>query len=378
MINSRAKHFFVISLLGVASLLAIACSSQVPVSTTVGGAQVNGETILPERDGSAEIEDSLNSEEVVATTDQGPDNPAVVAEPATAPRVESIETAAAAEPNITGVAEGDDVQAQVAGRDKSEAAGIVVSGSGRASAAPDLASLRLGVEAIEATVGEARTAAAVAMEGVMASVSEDGVEDKDVQTGYFSIQPRYTGREITRCVDADGDDMKEATAESSVIMEGPAKVDATIEPKAQDCFQEYRSVITGYEVSNNLTVLVRDLETVDDVIDGAVDAGGDNIRFNGLSFSLEDTTELETEARSAAVSNLEAKAAELASLAGVDLGKLVYLTETGGATPPIVRAEFALARAAADSAGSIATPISPGEVSVNVNVVGQYLIDGGE
>ena len=379
MINSRAKHFFVISLLGVASLLAIACSSQVPVSTTVGGAQVNGETILPERDGSAEIADSLNSAEVVATTDQGPDNPAVVAEPATAPAVESGETAAAAaEPNVTGVAGGDEIQAQVAGRDKSEAAGIVVSGSGRASAAPDLATLRLGVEAIEATVGEARTAAAVAMEGVMASVSEDGVEDKDVQTGYFSIQPRYTGREITRCVDADGDDMKEAAAESSVIVEGPAMVDATIEPKAQDCFQEYRSVITGYEVSNNLTVLVRDLETVDDVIDGAVDAGGDNIRFNGLSFSLEDTTELETEARSAAVSNLEDKAAELASLAGVDLGQLVYLTETGGATPPIVRAEFALARAAADSAGSIATPISPGEVSVNVNVVGQYLIDGGE
>ena len=80
-------------------------------------------------------------------------------------------------------------------------------------------------------------------------------------------------------------------------------------PEAQDCFQEYRSVITGYEVSNNVTVLVRDLQNVDRVIDEAVDAGGDYIRFNGLSFSLEDTSVLQSEARAAAVSNLEEKAA---------------------------------------------------------------------
>jgi len=109
-----------------------------------------------------------------------------------------------------------------------------------------------------------------------------------------------------------------------------------------------------------------------------VGAGGDNIRFNGLSFSLEDTTELETEARSAAVSDLVDKAGELADLAGVELGELVYLTETGRFQPPVVRAEFALARTAADSSGGIATPISPGEVSVEVNVVGQYLIGDGE
>ena len=152
-------------------------------------------------------------------------------------------------------------------------------------------------------------------------------------------------------------------------------VGVSAQPAAQECFQEYRSVITGYEVSNNLTVLVRDLETVDDVIDGAVDAGGDNIRFNGLSFSLDDTTELQSEARSAAVENMEAKAAELAGLAGVELGDLVYLTETGGGVPPVLRADFALARGVAESAGGVATPVSPGEISVQVGVVGQYLID---
>jgi uncharacterized protein YggE len=257
----------------------------------------------------------------------------------------------------------------------------VVSGSGSASSAPDLATLRLGVQAIETTVSEARTAAAEAMTAVMESVMKEGVEEKDIQTGYFSIQPRYTGREITRCIGtggAEGMTTEESNGKEGSTEGGATTPGMTAKAGSQECFQEYRSVITGYEVSNNLTALVRDLETVDDLIDGAVDAGGENIRFNGLSFSLEDITALETEARAAAVSNLETTAEELADLAGVELGELVYLTETGGYEPPVIRAEFALARATADSAGAVATPISPGEVSVKVNVVGQFLIDSGE
>ena len=150
------------------------------------------------------------------------------------------------------------------------------------------------------------------------------------------------------------------------------------EPAAKECFQEYRSVITGYEVSNNITVFVRDLATVDDVIDGAVDAGGDNIRFNGLFFSLEDTTDLEMEARRAAVADLETRAGELANLAGVELGALVYLTETGGFQPPTIRPELNLARMALSSGDGPSTPVAPGQVSIEVNVAGQYLIGEGQ
>ncbi len=374
MFISRFKHFFVFLALGVVTLLALACSSQVPVSTTVSGAQAGEEAAVVV----AEADAARSAGQVpaaVQTPEESATEPAaVVAEVESTPAGEGSTNVAASEATGDTMPVGEEFQPQLA--EKNGSTGIVVSGSGRASAAPDLATLRLGVEAIEATVGEARTAAAEAMTAVMASAKEDGVEDKDIQTGYFSIQPRYTGREITRCVEADGSEDAEVKSEGT--MEGPAVIGVMAEPGAQECFQEYRSVITGYEVSNNLTVLVRDLETVDDVIDGAVDAGEDNIRFNGLSFSLEDTTELETEARSLAVSDLEAKAGELAGLAGVELGDLVYLTETGGYQPPVVRAEFALARASADSAGGVATPISPGEVSVAVNVVGQFLIASGE
>ena len=379
MSKSKAKRFFVFLMLGAAALFALACSSQVPVSTTVGGAQAGEETVAAVQEAVAEATQSESPSAIVTTAEAAPDPAPVVKAVEAAPATESVVAAVVEESGGTvgtGVAGGSDVHAKLSEHDGAAAAGIVVSGSGRARSAPDLATLRLGVEASEATVGEARVAAAEAMSAVMASVGDAGVAAEDVQTGHFSIQPRYTGREITRCVEAESS--KGSDSEESAKQEGPDGVGMALEPKGQECFQEYRSVIIGYEVSNNLTVLVRDLETVDDVIDGAVDAGGDNIRFNGLSFSLEDTTELESEARSSAVSDLAAKAGELAALAGVELGELVYLTETGGYPPPIVRAEFALARAAADSAGGIATPISPGEVSVQVNVVGQYLIGGGE
>jgi uncharacterized protein YggE len=373
--ESKAKYFFVVMLMGVFALLAVACSSQVPVSTTVGGAQVGEETAAIIQNGGGQEAVGAGPEEVEATVEMTKDPAPTVAPVEVA---SSTESGVVASPDLSGTnaGGGSKFPAQASERDSAGATGIVVSGSGRASAAPDLAALRLGVQAIEATVGEARSAAAEAMSAVMESVGNEGVEDKDIQTGYFSIQPRYTGREITRCVEAESSE--EAVTESEATTEGPAITGVAAEPKAQECFQEYRSVITGYEVSNNLTVLVRDLDTVDDVIDSAVEAGGDNIRFNGLSFSLENTKELETEARSAAVSDLEAKAGELADLAGVGLGELLYLRETGGFQPPIVRPAFALERAAADSSGGIATPISPGEVSVEVNVVGQYLIGGGE
>ena len=376
MSKSKAKRFIVFLMLGAVALFALACSSQVPVSTTVGGAQVGEQTVAAVQESRAEAPQSEIPAAIVTAEEAVPDVAPIVSAVDAAPETAGAAAAVVEESGGTGVESGNDVHAKLSEHDGAGAAGIVVSGSGRARSAPDLATLRLGVEASEATVGEARVAAAEAMSAVMASVSAEGVEAKDIQTGHFSIQPRYTGREITRCGEAESS--KGSDAEENGKQEGPDGIGMALEPKGQECFQEYRSVIIGYEVSNNLTVLVRDLETVDDVIDGAVDAGGDNIRFNGLSFSLEDTTELESEARSSAVSDLAAKAGELAALAGVELGELVYLTETGGYPPPVVRAEFALARAAADSAGGISTPISPGEVSVEVNVVGQYLIGGRE
>ena len=371
------RKALVLAIVGTMSLFLLACSSQVPVSTTVGSAQVNGESSevvkeIPAEDTPAEVVTEASAVSASAEDAQA----AEVAEP----QALEIEMEKKAEPapteNVLSERGPEQSPKEIgAAQTGSETTGVLVSGSGQASSAPDLATLRLGVQAIELTVGEARDAAAAAMTAVIDAVNNQGVEQEDVQTGYFSIQPRYTGREITRCIDAEGNETQPVDALAEI--EGSKAPGISVMSEPLECFQEYRSVITGYEVSNNLTVLVRDLESVDDVIDGAVDAGGDNIRFNGLNFSIEDTSELQSEARAAAVANLEEKAGELADLAGIQLGALIYLSESGGAPPPVFKAEFARAQSSFAADSGVSTPISPGEVSISVSVVGQYRISDG-
>tara|TARA_B100000315_G_scaffold157263_1_gene145869 strand:- start:103 stop:567 length:465 start_codon:yes stop_codon:yes gene_type:complete len=139
----------------------------------------------------------------------------------------------------------------------------------------------------------------------------------------------------------------------------------------EECVVEWERVILGYDVTNQLSVKVRDLDSVGSVIDEATEAGGDLIRFQGVSFSIEDTKPLRAQARAAAVEDLMAKAGVVASLAGVELGDLVYITETGG--PIAVTSMVAMERAAfAD--GAAATPIQAGELQVVVNVQGAFNI----
>ena len=87
--------------------------------------------------------------------------------------------------------------------------GIWASGTGRASAAADIAVISLGVESIEPTAAEARSEAATAMSGVMSVLTNAGVSLSDIQTSRFNISPRYQSVEVQRCDEADdakGDD----------------------------------------------------------------------------------------------------------------------------------------------------------------------------
>lgn len=375
------KQTFIIGILAVAGLLLLACSAPVPNSSSV--------TVAPAIEPAIDSATALDPVQVTRTqnSEASPEVNAAAAPPvqveaaASSDVVPAVPVSPAVEPAASagageGIPVGTDAGAASSDYGDKSRVGIVATGAGRATSAPDLATLNLGVEAIDATVGEARTEAAIAMTDVVDSLQANGVLSKDIQTGYFRIHPRYTGREVTRCIES------ESSAEESGELSGEAGDDRDkssvsaliIEGGEQECFQEYQSVITGYEVSNELTVLVRDLDTVDDVIDAAVEAGGDAIRFNGLSFSLEETAELEAKARSAAVADLAAKAGALADLGGVTLGNLVYLTEVVSPPPGGFGAESLLAKASADFGGRVSTPIAPGEVSVEVIVQGQYLI----
>ena len=70
----------------------------------------------------------------------------------------------------------------------SQQEGIWVTGQGKVTAVPDIATLRLGIEAQAASVAEAQSQATEAMDRVMAALTDNGVAEKDIQTQYFSIR----------------------------------------------------------------------------------------------------------------------------------------------------------------------------------------------
>ena len=261
--------------------------------------------------------------------------------------------------------------------------GITVSGRGEASAAADLAILNLGVQTLADTVAEAREQAAAAMGRVFDVLKAKNIEDRDIQTSHFNINPRYTSREVTRCPGA----LDTAVRQIAPAMEPSLAPSAefgrgiSLEPgvaiaqsqEKPECFKERERVIIGYEVSNQLTVKLRDLDEAGSVIDEVTAAGGDLIRFNGINFTIDDTDALQDQARAAAIGDMMDKANQVASLTGVELGKLINISETGG--QPRVAFESLERVAFAASAKSAPTQIMGGELEVTVTVQALYAIN---
>ncbi|MBI4497213.1 MAG: SIMPL domain-containing protein [Chloroflexi bacterium] len=214
--------------------------------------------------------------------------------------------------------------------------GIVVSGEGKVSVVPDIALVTLGIEARARTVEEARDQAARAMDAVMQSLAKNGVDKKDIQTRALNIHPEWRDK---RFPDSG---------------EGPE--------------------IVGYIVSNQISIKIRNLKQVTTTVDGAIAAGGDATRMQGISFGLDDPEAAMTQARDEAVADAKAKAEQLARLSGVSVGRPIHLSDTIVSQPPFGRIGVAVPAARmADEAMS--TPIEPGQTEVRVVVQATYAIE---
>ena len=123
--------------------------------------------------------------------------------------------------------------------------------------------------------------------------------------------------------------------------------------------------MTGYRVTNTGSAKVRDMDILGETIDEVVLAGGDATRINSIRFTVEDPSAAQVQARESAVMDALAKADQFATLTGVTRGSLLFITESGGGVPVVL--DFARMEAAA-FADSIATPISVGELEVQVSV----------
>lgn len=215
-------------------------------------------------------------------------------------------------------------------RDRKEPV-IVVSAEGDAAVAPDLAIVSLGVAETRKTAREALDVANSAMSAVIDALKKQGIAPRDLQTSGLSIQAQYSY---------------------------PQNEDGTPKPP----------LLTGYMVSNTLTVRIRDLAKVGAVIDQAVTLGvnqGGDIRFTS-----EDPAQTVTEARTAAVKNAIDKARTLANAAGVKLGRILEITEAGNPGDPRPLMSARMAKEAAD-----AVPVEAGENSYSVSVSVTFAID---
>ena len=231
--------------------------------------------------------------------------------------------------------------------------GLLVTGKGTASGAPDIAVISLGVESVEDTAAEARTNAASAMTAVMDVLSQAEIASQDIQTRYFNISPRYRNVRVTRCLD-----------------EPPAPATPEAE-KVPSCWEDWEEILTGYAVTNQVSVKVRNLENTGTIIDQVTDAAGDLIRVNSVSFDHQDPGELQDEALDNAVADMQRKAEMMAELSGVKLGRLASLSEANAYIPPSPVYE----RAVALSEGAdVLTSISGGELEFTATVQGVYLI----
>ena len=229
-------------------------------------------------------------------------------------------------------AESDDDNGATVILDRS-ADGIWVTGAGRVSVTPDIATLRIGVESSAETVGEAMSEAANSMHAVVDSLTASGISEDDIQTLTFNVSTQYEWNDTLR-----------------------------------------RSEMVGFTVTNTVRATVRALDTIADVIDGAAQAGSDNARVDGLSFSVDDRIEAEQEARELAMHIALSHATQLASLADVELGEPFYVSESGAAplsqdTPEMMRTTSAFAD---DDMAS--TPILAGENEIVIHVRVGYAI----
>ena len=130
--------------------------------------------------------------------------------------------------------------------------------------------------------------------------------------------------------------------------------------------------ITGYQVTNVVSVHVRDINQVADVIDDSVAAGATTV--NGVAFDVADRAGAENQARDAAVKDARSHADALATAAGVSITGVASISENTVSYPFPYYGVADAAKGGAPGAPSVPTPIQPGTQDITITVTVAYSI----
>ena len=197
---------------------------------------------------------------------------------------------------------------------------VTVTGEGTVDAVPDNAVIRIGVSSQGKTARAASDANAREMNAVLAAIKDGGVAERDVQTSSLSLQPQYDPKQT-----------------------GPAH-------------------LIGFRVNNQITVKVRDIGKLAALLDRAIAAGANEM--SGIEFKVSNEAKLLDQARTAAIADAHRKAELYAQAAGMQIGRVIVISEEGATPPaPVYRAL---------RAGMAAPAIAPGEQAVHAVVTVSY------
>lgn len=208
---------------------------------------------------------------------------------------------------------------------------ITVTGTGEVTVIPDIATVNLGTTVERVEVADAQEENTRIMNRVYAILKAEGVAKEDVKTTSYTIYPRYNY------------DRKSGAR-----------------------------TLRGYEVSQNVTVKIRDLDDIGDIL-GAAGRSGVN-QVGGINFTIDDPEALQDEAREKAFVDAKEKAETLSRVMGVKLRRVVSFNESSGPIPypryASMETQFAIGR---DEA--VVPEIAPGSTDIRIDVSVTYEIE---
>jgi len=197
---------------------------------------------------------------------------------------------------------------------------ISVSGTGTIDATPDIARLSLAVQRRDVSMQVARDETVRVSKAFLALCKKLGIPENKIRTSGLTINPEYRWDE-----------------------------------------KENRQVFTGFFVQRQLQVEITDLDKLGNVIEGAIDAGVNEVSPPALDSSK--AKELNRDALAAATADAKANAERIASSLGVKLGAVRTVVAGGASPPPMPMQEMRVMAMASDSAGKAAANYVPGEIS---------------
>ncbi|WP_018603607.1 SIMPL domain-containing protein [Mycobacterium sp. 155] len=190
---------------------------------------------------------------------------------------------------------------------------VTVIGSGKVQGTPDTLTASVAMEAVAPDVTAALNQSSQRQQAVIDALVGNKVDRKDINTTRVSVQPQ---------TNSDG------------------------------------TVTTGYRASNAIDVKIRDITAASQLLALIASTGGDATRINSVSYSIEDDSQLVKDARAQAFNDAKSRAEQYAQLSGLNLGKVISISEQSGSAPPAP-----MPRMAMDS-----VPLEPGQQTVNFTV----------